>query len=61
MGWEGRDAPEPADVTGGVKPWANAGTSPGSPAKRDRWRQMKPNPKEKLEAPGFSSGEDVTP
>jgi len=30
------------------------------PAKRAGWRQMIPNPKEKLEAHGFSREEDVT-
>ena len=62
MGWGSRDAPEPADVTESVKLQANAGTSCESmlPAKRSRPREMKPNRKEKLEAPDFSRGEDVT-
>jgi len=62
MGLGRSDAPEPAYVTGGVKPRENAGTSRKSvlPAKRAGWRQMKPNPKEELGAPSFSHGEDVT-
>jgi len=57
MGWGSSDAPEPADEPEGVKPQVNAGTSRRKgvlPAKRDGRRRMKPNVKEKLEAPDFS-------
>jgi len=53
MGWGRSEPHEPADVTGSEKPQPKAGTLRLKmlPAKRDGWREMKPNQKEELKPP----------
>jgi len=52
---ESSDAPEPEGVTKQKAP-GECLSALWLPAKRARWRQVNPNPKEELEAPGLSQG-----